>query len=175
MVLKCRFSKVAKAYIGGLKFEHLAIQNEPNQGDTWDGKSCRDSYPKMHWTGEQLRDFLRDHLGPTWVQEGLTGQVGIFLSTFPINDFDGYVKPTLTDAQALKHLAGIGLQYAGIGMIPAIKASNENLKTWETETPCGSGRRKSCGNGPGTNNNSWAWGMGQWSYMRSYIESGASV
>ncbi len=60
-------------------------------------------------------------------------------------------------------------------MISSIKAVKPTLKIWETETPCGSGRHNVCGNGPGTKNNSWAWGMGQWSTMRAYIESGVSV
>jgi hypothetical protein len=60
-------------------------------------------------------------------------------------------------------------------MIAQIKAVDEKLLTWETETPCGGGRSKVCGNGPGTHNNSWSWGEGQFSYMRSFLESGASV
>jgi hypothetical protein len=63
----------------------------------------------------------------------------------------------------------------GVGMIAQIKAVDEKLLTWETETPCGGGRSKVCGNGPGTHNNSWSWGEGQFSYMRSFLESGASV
>ena len=60
-------------------------------------------------------------------------------------------------------------------MIAQIKAVDEKLLTWETETPCGGCRSKVCGNGPGTHNNSWSWGEGQFSYMRSFLESGASV
>ena len=100
---------------------------------------------------------------------------GIFLATFPVNEFENYVLPALSDPDAAKYLSGVGLQYAGVGMIKAIKEKNGALKLWETETPCGGGRARSCGNGPGTSNNSWAWGEGQWSYMRSYLESGASV
>lgn len=96
--------------------------------------------------------------------------MGIFLSTFPVNDYDGYVAPALNDPEALKYLTGVGLQYAGIGMIQAIKKARPGrpLKTWETETPCGTSNN--C-----RRHNSWAWGEGQWQYMRSYIESGASV
>ena len=51
-------AKAAIAYrAAGLNFEHLAIQNEPNQGGRWSGGPkghCGDSYPKMRWTGEQL-------------------------------------------------------------------------------------------------------------------------
>jgi hypothetical protein len=103
LVLAPDLAKAVKAYrAAGLKFEHLAIQNEPNQGDPWNGKSCRDSYPKMHWTGDQLHTFLRDHLGPTFESEGLSDTVGLFLATFPVNDYVGYVEPALTDPEALK-------------------------------------------------------------------------
>ena len=171
-------ARAAQAYrSAGLNFEHLAIQNEPNNGGA--GFSC-DSFPHMHWTGEQLRTFLRDHLGPTFVAENLTDTVGIFLATFPLDNYTGYVAPALTDTEALKHLSGVGLQYGGLGMIAEIRADaarekGPDLKLWETETPCGGGRFKSCGNGPGTHNNSWSWGEEQWQYMRSYIESGVSL
>ena len=171
-------AKAARAFRSeGLNLTHLAIQNEPNQGGTWDPrrKKCGNSYPKMHWTGSQLASFLKDHLGPTFAKEGLTGVVGLFLATFPVNAFDSFVKPALSDPDTLKYLAGVGLQYAGVGMIQQIKAVKPSLMTWETETPCGGGRAKVCGNGPGTNNNSWQWGEGQWGYMRSFIESGAEV
>ena len=176
-------ARAAQAYRGaGLNFEHLAIQNEPNNGGYRKDGSCFscDSFPHMHWTGEQLRTFLRDHLGPTFAAENLTDTVGIFLATFPVNNYTGYVAPALTDAEALKYLSGVGLQYAGLGMIAAIRKDTvrekgPDLKLWETETPCGGGRFKSCGNGPGTHNNSWSWGEVQWQYMRSFIESGVSL
>ena len=62
-------------------------------------------------------------------------------------------------------------------MIPAIRSTKAGatLKLWETETPCGGGRGSSCGTGPGTKNNSWAWGQSQLSIMRSFLESGVSV
>jgi hypothetical protein len=37
--------------------------------------SAGDSYPKMHWTGAQLAEFLKDHLGPTFESEGLSTSV----------------------------------------------------------------------------------------------------
>ena len=74
-----------------------------------------------------------------------------------------------------RYIRGVGLQYAGIGMINTIKQAHPTLKTWETETPCGGGRARDCGTGPGTRNNSWAWGESQWSTMRSFLEAGASV
>ena len=64
-------ARAAKAYrAAGLNFEHLAIQNEPNQGSLWNGHSCGQSYPKMHWTGAQLHSFLKSHLGPAFEAEG---------------------------------------------------------------------------------------------------------
>jgi O-glycosyl hydrolase len=93
-------ARAAKAYRDeGIAFEHLAIQNEPNQDS-----SCG-AYPKMGWTGEALHEFVRDHLGPTFESEGIAQQVGIFLSTFPVNDFDGFVNPTLNDSSAAKYVS----------------------------------------------------------------------
>jgi glucosylceramidase len=166
-------ARAALAYRAeGLRFEHLAVQNEPNQGDTWHNasRSCHDSYPKMHWTGEALRDFVRDYLGPAFAAHNLSGTVGILLSTFPVNEFESYVQPALADEGALAYLAGVGLQYAGVGMVGAIRAAAPWLKTWETETPCGGGG--AClGGGAG----SWSWGQVQFSYMRSFLAAGASV
>ena len=47
-------------------------------------------------------------------------------------DYASLVAPTLTDPGAAKYVRGIGLQYAGIGMINSIKQANPALKTWET-------------------------------------------
>ena len=98
-------ARAAKAYrAAGLNFEHVAIQNEPNQGAVWRNGKCGDSYPKMHWTGEELHAFLRDHLGPVFARLNLTDVVGIFLATLPVDDFQGYVQPALADPQTLRYL-----------------------------------------------------------------------
>lgn len=76
---RTRFHAIPQAYRAeGLNFEHLAIQNEPNQGSPWNGKSCGNSYPKMHWTGAELAEFLKNHLGPTFEREGIADQVGAY-------------------------------------------------------------------------------------------------
>lgn len=46
----------------GIPFWGLSVQNEPEATQTWD--SCR-------YSGEEERDFVRDHLGPTLKKEGL--------------------------------------------------------------------------------------------------------
>ena len=105
----------------GFRFEYAAIQNEPNQGATWDGHSCSSSYPKMHWTGEQLHThtFVRDHLGPSFERQGpkagREGGVGIILGTFSVDDFDGMVKPPLADPKRSGTWRGIRLQTRGWG------------------------------------------------------------
>lgn len=112
--------------------------------------------------------------------EGIADDVDIFLATISppkgdAVDYTNLLAPALSDPGVVKYLSGIGLQYAGIGLFDAIKKANPTLKTWETETPCGNGRARDCGTGPGTRNNSWAWGESQWSTMRSFLEAGASV
>ena len=46
----------------GIPFWGLSVQNEPEATQKWD--SCR-------YSGEEERDFVRDHLGPTLKKEGL--------------------------------------------------------------------------------------------------------
>jgi len=94
---------------------------------------------------------------------GIAETVGIFLATFPVNDFTGYVLPTLNDSAASKFLTGIGLQYAGVGMIEEINAMAPQLKTWETETPCGNGQ------------NDWKYGEAQFDSMINFLSAGATV
>eukprot|EP00040_Diaphanoeca_grandis_P014905 m.75733 g.75733 ORF g.75733 m.75733 type:complete len:865 (-) comp24821_c0_seq1:52-2646(-) len=167
-------ARAAKAYIAeGLNFETLAIQNEPNNGrGTWNPaeQTCKKEYPAMYWTGENISHFIKDYLGPTFERENLLDKVGIMLSTIPLNDYNGYVRPALEDPNVVKYLSGVGLQYAGVGMVPKIRAVNDTIKLWETETPCGTGFRGNCGYG-----RSWNWGEKQWSYMRSFFEGGVSV
>ena len=80
-------ARAAKAYrAAGLQFEALAIQNEPNQGTVWTKEhGCTNSYPKMHWTGEQLRVFLRDYLGPIFEAEGMRVNERLCLKSIILN------------------------------------------------------------------------------------------
>ena len=32
----------------------------------------------MHWTGAELAEFLKNHLGPTFEREGIADQVGAY-------------------------------------------------------------------------------------------------
>ena len=57
-----------------------------------------------------------------------------------MNDYNGYVHPSISDSTALGYLSGVGLQYAGGGMAAQIAQQAPKLKLWETETPCGSGK-----------------------------------
>ena len=54
----------------GLPIWGLSVQNEPQAVQTWD--SCI-------YTGEEERDFVRDHLGPTLEKAGLLGRVKLLI------------------------------------------------------------------------------------------------
>ncbi|MFA6286528.1 MAG: glycoside hydrolase family 30 protein [Opitutaceae bacterium] len=57
------YARYIRAYAGeGVPIWALTVQNEPEAKQTWD--SCI-------YTGEEERDFVRDHLGPTLHREGL--------------------------------------------------------------------------------------------------------
>jgi len=54
----------------GLPIWGLSVQNEPAAVQTWD--SCI-------YTAEEERDFVRDHLGPTLEQAGLSGSIKLLI------------------------------------------------------------------------------------------------
>ena len=47
----------------GIPIHAVTVQNEPGV-DRAKEKDPKWFYPSCHWTGEQERDFIRDHLGP---------------------------------------------------------------------------------------------------------------
>ena len=51
----------------GLPIHALTLQNEPRMVDP--------DYPTTRWSGEEQRDFIRDHLGPLFEREGVSTRI----------------------------------------------------------------------------------------------------
>jgi glucosylceramidase len=51
----------------GLPIHALTLQNEPRMVDP--------GYPTTRWSGEEQRDFIRDHLGPLFEREGVSTRI----------------------------------------------------------------------------------------------------
>ncbi len=136
----------------GIDIVQMHPQNEP---------VADQKFPSCLWTGAQLRDFVRDHLGPTFRRRGLDCE--IWLGTLNTDDYDGFVDTVLGDPAANRFIAGVGLQWAGKGMVQRVHASWPDKKIMQTENECGDGR------------NTWDYAKYVFGLMRHYISNGANA
>ena len=147
------FVKFVEAYRrAGVRIGQIHPQNEP---------VADQKFPSCLWTGEQLRDFIRDHLGPAFAKHKLDCE--IWLGTLNTDDYDGFVNTTLSDPAANRFITGIGLQWAGKGMAQRVHAAWPEKKLMQTENECGEGR------------NTWEYAQYVFSLLQHYITNGANA
>ena len=76
-------------------------------------------YSSCHWTGEQERDFIRDHLGPAFSRHGLTTRIWCYDHNYNVKtrgDDPGlaYPRTILSNARAAQFVSGVAFHgYAG--------------------------------------------------------------
>lgn len=88
----------------GIPVHRLCVQNEP---------AGPGPEPACHWTPAQLRDFVRNHLGPKFEHLRVTAE--LWMGALDQNDYDG-VAAILRDALAMQYVKGVALQGAGGAM-----------------------------------------------------------
>ena len=92
-----------KAYAElGLSFEAIHVQNKPDSDQ---------KFPSCVWPGTRLRDFFRDDLGPTFLENGIG--TGIWLGTIERGSYNDWVLPVPSDPEAARFVSGVGFQWAG--------------------------------------------------------------
>lgn len=147
------FVKFVEAYRrAGVPIRQIHPQNEP---------VADQKFPSCLWTGEQLRVFIRDYLGPAFKRHGVDAE--IWLGTLNTDSFDGYVQEVLCDPGANGYVAGVGFQWAGKGAIQRTHASWPGKRLMQTENECGDGR------------NTWAYAEYIFGLMHHYITNGANA
>lgn len=85
----------------GIPIWGLTVQNEPEATQTWD--SCI-------YTGEEERDFVRDHLGPTLHDAGL-GNVNVIVWDHNRDRLFERAKAVLDDPKAAQYVWGVGFHW----------------------------------------------------------------
>jgi len=103
----------------GIPIYAVTVQNEPGVDRQHDAPKWR--YPSCRWTGEQERDFIRDHLGPAFAKAGLATKIWCYdhnYNVVPTPDGDdpgiAYPRQILTDSVAAKYVSGVAFHgYAG--------------------------------------------------------------
>jgi len=115
------FVKFIQAYAAeGIAIHAVTVQNEPGV-DRAKEKDPKWFYPSCRWTGEQERDFIRDHLGPAFETAGLNTEIWTYdhnYNTKPTPDGDdpglAYPRTVLSDPGARKFVDGVAFHgYAG--------------------------------------------------------------
>jgi len=109
----------------GLTIQAVHVQNEPAQ---------LTRYPSCLWTPELVRDFVRDHLGPTFESRQVSAE--IWLGTLNTAE-PRYASAVLGDAGARRHVRGIGVQWGALAITAELAASYPTLPLMQTETVCG--------------------------------------
>jgi glucosylceramidase len=148
------FVKFVEAYAAlGIKIHQLHVQNEP---------VADQKFPSCLWTGEQLRIFIRDYLGPALRQRD-TLNTTIWLGTLNTDDYDHYIYRVLSDPAARVFIEGVGLQWAGKHAIQRTHDAFPQVPITQTENECGDGL------------NTWDYAHNVFSLFRHYIANGATA
>jgi O-glycosyl hydrolase len=95
----------------GILIYAITVQNEPGV-DRAKEKDPQWRYPSCHWTGEQERDFIRDHLGPAFRRYGVTTRIWCYDHNYNVQtqgDSPGltYPRTILEDARAAQYVGGV--------------------------------------------------------------------
>jgi len=147
-------SKFVQAYRAeGIPVIAIFNQNEP--------EFSNNVYPQCSWNGTQLRDFVKNYLGPQFKRDMLCAMImhGPFYSA----DWNGLISPAFTDTIANSHLSGIGCQYDARNILQQMHQTYPQKRIFETESPAGGG-----GN---------AWGDGEyiWSEIKTFLSGGSNA
>jgi glucosylceramidase len=145
--------KYVRAYRAeGIDVYAVHVQNEP---------FSEQIFPSCIWTGYEMRDFVKDHLGPRFRASALGAE--IWLGTINNGEYERYAGIVLDDPAARAFIAGVGYQWAGKGAILATHEKHPDKKLMQTETECGDG------------SNDWAYAEYTWSLFKLYLRAFASA
>jgi glucosylceramidase len=156
------FVKFVEAYKQeGITIDQIHVQNEV---------VADQKFPSCVWTGEQLREFISEYLGPAFEKHGLDTEIwlgtinGIVEKLFQksASDYDQMVNTVLSDPHAYQYIKGVGFQWAGKYTIQQTVQSYPELRYMQTENECGDGK------------NSWEYAHYVYNLFRHYFVNGAN-
>ncbi len=159
------FVKFIQAYEAeGIHISQLFPQNEPQRDQKF--SSC-------YWTGEELRDFIKNYLGPTFEKAGLNTDIWLGTINSPLEDtemtkdettdYPVITETVLSDPDAYRYIKGITYQWAGKSVLQRTVQAFPELNYFQSESECGNG------------NNSWTYGEYVFNLFRHYISNGVNA
>ncbi|MEA5047040.1 MAG: glycoside hydrolase family 30 protein [Eubacteriales bacterium] len=161
------FVRFVQAYANeGVRVDQVHVQNEP---------VANQKFPSCMWTGEELRDFIRDYLGPA-LREG-SPETELWLGTinapgcdyrklifdkWATEDYDYFANVVLSDERALSFITGVSYQWGGkIAIQRTFESWWPRVRLMQSENECGFG------------DNTWDYALYVWTMLKHYIANGA--
>jgi glucosylceramidase len=135
----------------GFPVHQLHVQNEPDS---------EQKFPSCVWTGEKMRDFIRDYLGPCFRDAGIACE--IWVGTIERPDYDAWAHTILLDPHARSFVSGVGYQWAGKGAVQRTHQGWPELRLLQTECECGDG------------SNSWDYAHYVFALLHHYLSNGVN-
>ena len=147
------FVKFVQEYAkAGIRIDAVHVQNEPNSDQ---------KFPSCLWTGDKMRDFIRDYLGPMFRKARMDCQ--IWAGTIERADVNTWAQLILSDDKARAYITGVGYQWAGKGAVQRTRMAWPNLPMIQTENECGDGQ------------NSWDYAHYVFDLFQHYISNGVEA
>ena len=136
----------------GLPVTAIHVQNEPNSDQ---------KFPSCLWTGAQMRDFIRDNLGPLFRRAKLDCE--IWAGTIEREDYNDWGNTIFSDERCRRFVTGMSFQWAGKDQVQRMRMSWPETPLIQSESECGSG------------DNSWAEAMHTFDLLWHYISNGVEA
>lgn len=161
------FACFVQAYAAeGVKIDQVHVQNEP---------VANQKFPSCMWTGEELREFIRDYIGPVLKKEcpetelwlGTINAPGcdynrLIFDKWAAEDYDYFANIVLSDEEALQYITGVSYQWGGkIAIQRTFESWWPRIRLMQSENECGFG------------DNTWEYALYVWTMMKHYIGNGA--
>ena len=150
----------------GVHIDQVHVQNEP---------VANQKFPSCMWTGEELRVFIRDYIGPVLREQ--CPQTELWLGTinapgcdfnhlifdkWATEDYDYFANTVLSDEAALQYITGVSYQWGGkIAIQRTFESWWPRIRLMQSENECGFG------------DNTWEYALYVWTMMKHYIGNGA--
>lgn len=150
----------------GITIDQIHVQNEP---------VANQKFPSCMWTGAELKEFIRDYLGPTFKKNGLDTEIWLGTINAPgcdynrlifdkwaTEDYDYFANTVLEDDEARQYITGVSYQWGGkIAIQRTFESWWPELRLMQSENECGFG------------DNTWEYATYVWTMLKHYIGNGA--
>ena len=148
----------------GIKINQVHIQNEP---------IADQKFPSCVWSGKQLRDFIKEYIGPLFEENKLDTEIWLGTLNSPYDDYgdenwqfgqyNNFANTVLSDKDAKRYINGVGYQWGGKHALLQTRIAYPEMKLIQTENECGEGK------------NSWEYAEYVFNLMWTYFINGVSA